>query len=247
MDVHKEVNSLSIILPCYNPLSNWAQSVVDNIQSLQSLLGNVDLELIIVNDGSQKHITDKDIELIQHHIPSFQFIDRSFNRGKGFTLRQGVEKAQNDICIYTDIDFPYTEKSFHDVYLALVNGKTDVAVGVRKANYYDHVPFVRRFISKTLRFLIRAFLRMSISDTQCGIKGFSKAGKHVFLQTQIDRYLFDLEFVFLATHDPAIKMDPVEVTLKPGIIFSKVNARILFSESISFLRLFVRSIGSFFR
>jgi hypothetical protein len=39
--------------------------------------------------------------------PDIFIINRNQNRGKGFTLREGVEMAAAAKIIYTDIDFPY--------------------------------------------------------------------------------------------------------------------------------------------
>ena len=77
--------------------------------------------------------------------------------------------------------------------------RQNVVIGVKDQSYYDHVPPLRRSISRVFRFFVRSLLRIPTDDTQCGLKGFDQVGKAVFLKTTIDRYLFDLEFVFLAS------------------------------------------------
>ncbi len=236
--------NLSIVLPCYNPLPDWADTIITSMQALQDRLPHVTFQLIIVNDGSKYPILPKDIAAIDAAVTDLQFIAYKKNRGKGYALRQGIAAVRNDLCIYTDIDFPYTTDSFIALFEQLQASDWDVVVGVRDANYYAQVPAFRKFISKVLRFFIKLLLRIQITDTQCGIKGFNSAGRATFLQTEIDRYLFDLEFVFLTSNDKRLQITSIPVTLKPAIVFSKVNLTILLTESRSFLKLFFRS---FFR
>jgi hypothetical protein len=82
---------------------------------------------------------------------------------------------------------------------------------------------------------------MKITDTQCGIKGFNKLGRAVFLQTTIDRYLFDLEFIFLASQKKELRLKPVEVHLKPNILFRAMDYRILLTEGKNFFKVLLKS------
>lgn len=242
MDSTQKKVPISIILPCYNPLSNWTDTILDSIEEIKNRLPYLEIELIVVNDGSTKNISELQVQKLKENIPEFQYITYPSNKGKGYALRQGIKVANKELCIYTDIDFPYMADSFVGMFEQLQTSSLDLVVGVRDAKYYEHVPLVRKWISKLLRFFIRLFLRMEISDTQCGIKGFSKKGREIFLKTEINRYLFDMEFVFLASHAPGIRVTPFEVTLKPGIVFSKVNLKILLTEGLSFIKLIFKSI-----
>lgn len=234
---------LDIILPCYNPLEGWETRILESMKTLEQSLKGVELYLYIVNDGSSKNIDKAAIEKLNSQISNFQFIEYQENRGKGFALRTGVLEARNELCIYTDIDFPYEMDSFLAVYDCLKSG-VDVAIGVRDENYYDNVPKVRILISKTLKWMIRNFLSLPVADTQCGLKGFNKKGKAIFLKTTIDRYLFDLEFVFIAAKAKTLALKPVIVELRPGIIFSNMNFKILAQEGRSFFKIFVKSFFS---
>jgi glycosyltransferase involved in cell wall biosynthesis len=230
---------LDVVLPCYNPLPDWEKRIVDTVQTLEKRLKGVEVFLYIVNDGSSQNINPEAVAYIQQHESNFKFIEYTKNQGKGYALRQGVAAAKNDICIYTDIDFPYEIESFLAIFETLKNA--DIAIGVRETKYYEHVPKVRVWISKTLKWLIRNFLRLPVSDTQCGLKGFNQNGKKVFLETTIDRYLFDLEFVFLAAKQKVLSLKPVVVDLRPGIVFSNMNFKILIQEGRSFMKIFIRS------
>jgi hypothetical protein len=107
----------------------------------------------------------------------------------------------------------------------------------------QNMPKARVYISKTLRFFIRKFLSIPTDDTQCGLKGFNTKGKEVFLQTKINRYLFDLEFVFLSARQ-SLSIAQVPVELKSGIVLSKMRGFILLGEGINFLRILFSSFFS---
>jgi glycosyltransferase involved in cell wall biosynthesis len=235
---------LDIVLPCFNPIEGWEETIIQAVKRIEEALPSTQVHLFIVNDGSSKGILPTQVEALKKAIPALQFLSYELNQGKGAALRTGVKECKSPLCIYTDIDFPYQHESFIAVYKALIKDKQDIAVGFRAEDYYNDMPKVRILISKTLRFFIKKLLRLKISDTQCGIKGFNERGKTLFLQTTINRYLFDLEFIFLASQRKDIAMSPVGVQLRPEVVFSRMNFKMLLQEGISFLKIFFKSIFS---
>lgn len=197
-------------------------------------------QLIIVNDGSI-NLTEPTFTAAFNGYSNITCITYAENKGKGYALRQGVKAATGELVIYTDIDFPYTHESFLKLYSSLKNKEADVAIGIRGEEYYEHLPKARVRISKLLRWFIKKFLRIPTDDTQCGLKGFNQKGKEVFLQTTINRYLFDLEFIFLSARKK-LTIKTVEVKLRPEIVLSKMNWKILAQEFGNFLKIFAKSI-----
>jgi glycosyltransferase involved in cell wall biosynthesis len=235
--------TLDIVLPCYNPAPGWTGRVIQAWQQLQASLPQAPRHLILINDGSSKGIGAADLADLEAAIPQLVYLPSTPNRGKGFALRIGVAASDADLLIYTDIDFPYTEASLVEVAAALYADAADVVPGVRPDTYYDGVPADRRRISRLLRWMLKHVLRLHITDTQCGLKGFNRKGRAVFLETTIDRFLFDLEFIFLASQRQDIRLQAVPAILKPGIQFSHVSLRILLREGLNFLRVFLRALG----
>ena len=71
-----------------------------------------------------------------------------------------------------------------------------------------------------------------------GVIEFDNKGKAIFLETTINRFLFDLEFVKTATvKRQQLKVIPVSVTLRSDVVFSVMNYKVLLVESINFVRL----------
>ena len=230
-------SALSIVLPCYNPVMGWAETVVQTTQLIQQKL-NAQVDLIIVMDGSVQNSDNAILDSIRIAIPSVNIIQYQQNKGKGYALRMGVKAVKTYPIIYTDIDFPYTDDSFMAIHQNLLNG-FDTVLGRRDTSYYEKTPWVRKIISKTLRGILKTFLKLPTDDSQCGIKGFNEKGASVFLETSINRFLFDLEFVkLISKRKLSCKTVPVE--LKPNIVFSKVNIKILAKESINFLKVLFR-------
>lgn len=232
-------DSIDIILPCYNPPQNWEKEIVTNYKILSELLNFHEINIIIVNDGSLHNTTQEQVGYLTENIPSFTYISYTENKGKGYALRKGIEKSTAKYTIYNDIDFPYTNESIFQVF-TLLSKNIDIVVGNRGETYYKDVPTVRVLISKLLRRFNKVFLGMKIYDTQCGLKGFNARGRKVFLQTKINRYLFDLEFVYLGSNNKDVSIQPVSVTLKEGIIFSKMNLKILRQEGLAFIKLVMK-------
>ena len=234
MSTHK----LDIVIPCYNPLQGWEDVIISNFQSLEQGLGFVP-RFIIVNDGSSKNVGDKQLAKLKASISDVILLTQSENKGKGAALRVGVAEATAPVILFTDVDFPYEQESLIQVYKTVKAGN-NIVLGTRDEGYYANVPRFRRWLSKSFRFLMKMFLRLKSSDTQCGLKGFDQNGKKLFLDTSINRFLFDLEFVLYASRSNSISLKTVPVTLKQGIVFSELPAWVLLHETVNFLKLFLR-------
>ena len=231
--------SLDIILPAYNPLPGWEAIVISRFQSLVRALPDLKLRLFIVNDGSVKMDVSSSLTLLKKDIPDIEWVSYAQNRGKGFALRKGVEASTADFILYTDIDWPYTEASMIGLIHQLIQ-TDDAVIGTRDENYYKHLPAGRRRISKWLKSFNGKLLRLKVNDTQAGLKGFRKHVKDVFLSTSIDRYLFDLEFIYLLSQRKDIRITAFPIALREGITFSKMNKRILWQEARNFLKIWVK-------
>ena len=226
--------SVSIVLPCYMPPAGWAGNIARNHKELEELLATK-VEVILVRVGNNQYIKDADVQFLRNKIHNLQFVAYEQNRGKGFAIREGVRKASGEIIIYTDIDLPYDNQSIARIYEVLKTNSAEIAIGVKDENYYKQVVRSRRVISRVLRWLTKFFLSVPITDTQCGLKGFRKDIRQIFLATTINRYLFDLEFIRNSAR-LGRKLEAVPVTLNHDIRINRINYRILLPELYNFLK-----------
>jgi glycosyltransferase involved in cell wall biosynthesis len=218
---------IDLVLPVFNPTQGWFDQVQKNLGLLSSACQE-GVRLIIVDDGSTASKLDtSEILLIQ--LP--------YNQGKGAALRKGFEVADAPIILFTDIDFPYEIDSMVKVISSIENG-ADVSLGYREDDYYDRVPPFRKILSESFRFVLKTILRFPITDTQCGLKGMNQRGKAVFMQTKINRFLVDMEFIKRAVKAKSLRIEPVVVQLRDDVVFSKMGIRVILSELLNFLRIF---------
>lgn len=234
--------NVEIIVPCFSLNHNWASELIDKFlifRDLCTVLKTDSLKLTIVLDGPVGGFPEIDKLIFTELLPEANLIFYEKNRGKGHALRAGVAQSDADYMLLTDADFPYKLASMFAVLKkTMENG--GIIAGFREADYYDDVPVFRKILSKSLRFLLKNGLRLPVTDSQCGLKAFDRTGRDVFLKTTIDRFLFDLEFLVLATKSPAIKITPVPVTLREGVVFGKVGLRVLATEFVNFLKIILK-------
>jgi len=227
---------LNVIVPCYNPAVGWEIALMQRFSEFNAALDGLFTEvgLLVVNDGSDQNTTQAHFKRLKQGLPQAQIISYEHNRGKGYALRKGVENTNADFYLLTDADFPYTVESMLSLVRTLIQ-HGGVVAGNRDTGYYETVPPFRRRLSKAFRWVIRNLLRQPIEDSQCGLKGFDKQGKGVFLQTTINRFLFDLEFLMIAREQ--VRVTPVPVELRAGVRFNRVGWSALIVEAANLLRL----------
>ncbi|MDR3351073.1 MAG: glycosyltransferase [Prevotellaceae bacterium] len=232
---------IDLILPCYNPPPGWPETVFLYFGRLQALLPSVELRLLIANDGSERHVGAEEQERLRRLIPTAQIAGYEKNRGKGYALRYAVRQCTAPYIIYTDYDFPFELESIWSVANALLNA-ADVVVGKRSKSYYQQLPLKRKIMSKVSRYLNKYILRIPACDTQGGLKGFNRKGREIFLDTKIEQFLFDTEFIFKACRCKNIKLDIVPIQTREGVIFSNMGAGTLWKELKNFLRILFRCV-----
>ena len=202
------------------------------------MLNGIDVQWILVDDGSKMRPNSTEIERLKTAVKNFQFIQLSKNFGKGYAVRMGMHIANAEKFIYTDIDFPYQDQEIQRIYCALQEG-ADLVIAKRSEQYYTKVSKSRTWISKRFKAVIRMLFNTPTTDTQAGLKGLSLKGRDLLLQTKINRYLFDLELVKSCAKQQ-LKIVELPVSLKEGVVLSDVSYRVLFTELLNLFRIFIQ-------
>jgi glycosyltransferase involved in cell wall biosynthesis len=227
---------LDLILPCWNPASNWVVALEQQYQEVKKVMGPVAVQLIVVNDGSTQHFTRAHIAQLEAAIPGVIVVSYTENRGKGYAVREGVKRGRHEFQVYTDLDFPFGVEAVKHAYEQLEAG-VDVVAGERGTAYLDCLPRKRRIITRISRMMNRHVLRLKVADAQAGLKGFNKYGKEVLLTTTIDGFLYDSEFMYRAGKQTHLSIVPVTVNCRAGIRFSSFKMKLLFKEFRNYLRI----------
>lgn len=194
---------LSVIIPAYTEehrIGNTLE-VIDNYLEKKPFSS----EILVVLDGPEDRTLEKVRAFAADH-PRIRWIDRAENRGKGFTVRQGMLAARGQIRLFTDADNS-TDISHFDQMLPLFESGGDVVICSRDrkdapgAQQAVPQPAVKRFLGNAGNLFIQVMAVPGIWDTQCGFKAFSaQAAEEVFSVATIDRWGFDIEALALARH-----------------------------------------------
>ncbi len=228
---------VSLILPCYNPQDGWEKVVEKHLSLLFKQTPEIAWEIILVDDGSQVPPSKEAIAFLQQRLP-LKYFRYEENRGKGYALRYGTQRAQGTFVIFTDIDIPYGAKGVLAILHALQEQNADLAIGNRDESYLQNIPRSRRWISKMLRWIMRWIFRLPY-DTQCGLKGYNQKGKQIMLNTQIDTFLIDIELIRDAKRS-GLKIIPVDVYLRSGVEVGAVSNKTLWREAKQLVKLFFK-------
>ncbi len=230
--------NFDLIIPCYNPPCGWEKRLVLTLQDLTNTYLKVkkdSIHIIIINDGSIKNFTEKEIRFLERSDFVIQIIQNTLNKGKGFSLREGVNASRSPYCIYTDIDFPFGISVVTTIMTKLRDG-ADIVIGSRnKQQYFQHASFSRKLISASLMCFNKHLLLLKVEDTQAGIKGFNLYGKSIFLKTTINRFLFDLEFICMASNIHGIILETVPVYTVKEHVLSDFGLKTLIQELRNFI------------
>lgn len=192
---------LSIIIPLYNAVQTFRHTFSEVISFLDLGFGK-SCEMILVDDGSGDG-TFQEAQRLTKLFPghSFQLIRSEKNRGKGYSISQGVQRAQGRYLFFMDSDLS-TPLSFVEPFLSRLKSGTDIVMASRfekGSRITTHRSLLLTFLSWSERKLIRIFSGLRFSDTQCGFKGFrAAAAKKIFSLNRINRFCFDVEILFLA-------------------------------------------------
>lgn len=188
----------SLIIPAYNE-SKRICPTLDRI--LEHINGqHWEAEVLVIDDGSQDNTAEIVNEYGRTH-PQVQLIKNGRNRGKGFSVRNGMLHAHGDICLLSDADLssPITESQ--KLFDAIAQG-ADIAIGsrwLRAELQTERQPVYRQLFGRIFNLLLRIVLGLNFKDTQCGFKAFRReAAQQVFSLQRIERWGFDPEILFLA-------------------------------------------------
>ncbi|MEO5582690.1 MAG: glycosyltransferase [Saprospiraceae bacterium] len=207
---------VEIILPCYNPHEGWAQLIYQNMKELGCKHPELSFGCIVVNDGSTRGFTTENMHFLNEMVPNCKVYSYTRNKGKGYAVRYAIEHSAAYYLMYTDIDFPFELSSMQNMLDTLISG-TDIVLGHRQKCYDHQLSSFRRFLSTGSHVFNKVLLRLPYVDTQGGLKCFNEKGKQIMMQTTLNRYLFDTEFLLLATKSGNLKIRELSIQTIPGI------------------------------
>ena len=188
----------SIIIPAYNEGQRLG-ATLDRVLAHAAASG-WKAEILVVNDGS----SDSTAELVQGYAAAHsqvRLLENPGNRGKGYSVRNGMRQAAGELLLFTDSDLSAPIAEAGKLFARIAAG-ADVAIGSRwldPALQTARQPFYRQLFGRIFNLLLRLILGLRFKDTQCGFKAFTRrAAQLIFARQRIERWGFDPELLFLA-------------------------------------------------
>ncbi len=223
--------SYSFVVPAYNE----SERLTVSLPKIFAYVGKRQLasEIIVVNDGSSDD-TAAVVRGFMQQNANVRLVENPGNRGKGYSVRNGMLHARGDIVMFTDADLSSPIDEAEKLFAALEQG-ADVAIGsrwLRAELQTERQPWYRQLYGRFFNLALRVTLGLKFRDTQCGFKAFTKtAAQTVFTRQRIERWGFDPELLFLANkfqlrtaevpvawaHDHRSKISPLRDGIRMGL------------------------------
>ncbi len=212
---------LSVVIPAYEEEIRLRRS----LPILRDYLRNQEFswEVIIVDDGSSDG-TSRIIGEVFGEPEPVKVLKNPENRGKGYSVKQGVLAAHGELILITDADFSTPIEEFEKLHTCLNQG-WDIAIGSRSladSSVEISQPWYREGMGRIFNVFVQMMVIRGYVDTQCGFKCFDRDKViPVFSQMLVDGFCFDVEFLFIAKkRGLKIKEIPVQWS---DVLQSRVN------------------------
>jgi len=188
----------SIIIPAYNE-SARVGATLKRVLAYATEQG-WDAEVIAVDDGSRDN-TAEVVRRIAQHDSRLRLLQNPGNRGKGYSIRNGMLHGQGEILLFSDADLSSPIEEANKLFAAIAEG-ADIAIGSRwlRSNLQtQRQPIYRQLFGRIFNLMLRITLGLNFRDTQCGFKAFTRRAAQIIFPLQtIERWGFDPELLYMA-------------------------------------------------
>lgn len=163
---------ISVVSPFFNEEAVIIQSARRMLERLR--VGFEDWELILVNDGSRDgSLAELRRLAAELNYPQLRILSYSVNRGRGHALKTGIDAAQGDIIVTTEVDGSWGESIVFELVRVLTdNPEADAVVasvhmaGGGLVNVSPNRVFLTKFGNLFIRALISPFPSMYTGMTR---------------------------------------------------------------------------------
>jgi glycosyltransferase involved in cell wall biosynthesis len=158
---------LSVIVPIYNERN----TVAEIVRRMRSVELDVDLEVVLVDDGSDDgtrallpQLADSTVRIVKH--------DR--NRGKGAAIRTGLANATGDMVLVQDADLEYDPDEWPKLLAPMQKGRAAVVYGTRFRGERRAMPLSVWLGNRILVGAANVLYNTTLSDVETGYKLFDR-------------------------------------------------------------------------
>ena len=192
--------SLSIVIPAYNEEQRLAATLERVSRYLAGARWKFS-EVVVVDDGSRDG-TAALVENFAARVPHVSLLRNPGNRGKGYSVRNGMLEAKGEWALFTDADLSSPIEELEKLWTKAQELRAQVAIGSRaldRSLIGTHQPLFREYAGRAFNLAVRLVTGLPFWDTQCGFKLFeTRAAQEIFRRLQLERFGFDVEVLFIA-------------------------------------------------
>jgi hypothetical protein len=188
---------LDIVIPVYNESDQLAVSIT----ALRAFLDTSFplTSTITIADNASTDDTWRIATELADDLPGVEAMHLD-QKGRGRALRAAWSGSTASVVAYMDVDLATGLDALLPLVAPLLSGHSDVAIGTRLAPGAHVVRGTRReFISRGYNLLLRAALRSTCTDAQCGFKALRlDAARQLLPLVEDDEWFFDTEVLVTA-------------------------------------------------
>jgi len=211
-NAHVSIKKLSIIIPVYNE-GKTIGLILDKINYVK-LLGNIEKEVIIINDCS-KDGTEQAILKYQAQHPELliHYYQHKKNQGKGAAIHTGIAKATGEYLLVQDADLEYDPGEYNTLLKPIINGFADIVFGSRFMGGNPHriLFFWHSIGNRALTFLSNLFSNLNLTDMETGYKVF-RTNIIQRINLEENRFGFEPEVTAKIAQVPGIRIYEVGIS-----------------------------------
>ena len=183
-----------ILIPAYKPS--------DALVSVAAQLRDGGFSIVCVDDGS-----GGDFDGVFAHASGFAEVLRyPVNRGKGSALKYGMRHiltnpayAAKKYIVTADADGQHRPDDIAKIADAMDQNPDSLVLGSR--HFTGEVPFRSRFGNSITRIVFAVAGGRKLTDTQTGMRGFSLKNAEIFIETDGDKYEYEMNVLFTAVEE----------------------------------------------
>jgi glycosyltransferase involved in cell wall biosynthesis len=159
---------LSVIVPVYDERN----TVVEIVRRMRAVELPVDLEIVIIDDGSTdgtrdvlRQLADSTVRVVMHE----------HNRGKGTAIRTGLEHVSGDLVLVQDADLEYDPEDWPRLLNPILRGKSRVVYGSRFTGERRNMLFLHWVGNRFLSLVTNVLYNTTLSDMETCYKLFDRS------------------------------------------------------------------------
>ncbi len=163
MNLGKRKKIISIVIPAHNEEAMLAQNLSIIVSYMQSIEDKYDWEIVIVNDGSTDN-TKKLADDFAAKVNNVFVFHHKANQNLGSALKTGFSHCHGDFIVTLDLDLSYSPGHIEKMINALIENEAQVVIAspYMKGGKVSNVPFLRKFLSRTINFFLSIIVRKDI-------------------------------------------------------------------------------------